>query len=263
MRRILTALSGRRSRVAATGLFVAFCASSAAAAARPAAAGDCASLLRMTQTFSDAGQRGDGPAMAAMLDDQVIFFNEGGDRADKADMGSAKPSAAAASVKTTMTVTDWACQVHGRTAVTSFIDDQRQEVGGETTHARYRSVETWLQEAGRWLMVGSATIALHDDPPAVSLRPEQLDDYVGTYQTWTGQRFSFTRTGSDLFASTQGGTPTLQKAEVRDVFFTPGRARFRKVFQRDSQGRVTGFAVRREGHDVVFHRLPDAPGAGG
>ena len=226
-------------------------------------AADCASagLLEKTQAFSDAGQRGDGAAMGALLDDRVVFFNEGGDRADKASMSSSTPQPGqGAGVK--MTVTDWACELHGEVAVASFIDDQ-VITGPAPMHARYRSVETWLREAGAWKMIASQTLALPDDPPSVTLPRALLDDYVGAFRGPTGQVFTFARRGDELTAAVDGGPGTVQKAEVRDVFFTPGRSRFRKVFQRDAAGRVTGFAYRREGHDILFTRAPAAPAHAG
>jgi len=38
------------------------------------------------------------------------------------------------------------------------------------------------------------------------------------------------------------------------VLFTPGQPRTRKIFQRDAQGRVTGFLSRREERDIVFKK---------
>ena len=38
-------------------------------------------------------------------------------------------------------------------------------------------------------------------------------------------------------------------AEARDVFFTPGKPRTRRIFRRGSDGGVTGFADRREGEE--------------
>jgi hypothetical protein len=46
------------------------------------------------------------------------------------------------------------------------------------------------------------------------------------------------------------------KAEAPDVLFVPGQTRYRKVFLRGSDGRVTGFAERREAWDIVWKRLP-------
>jgi hypothetical protein len=42
--------------------------------------------------------------------------------------------------------------------------------------------------------------------------------------------------------------------EVHDVLFTPGQPRTRKIFQRDANGKVTGFLDRRGGEDVVWRR---------
>ena len=227
----------------------------ASAPALAAPADDVSSLLRQkTQEFSDAGQRGDGATMARLLDDRVVFFNEGGDSASKQDMvGSASPPAPGVDIK--MTVTDWRCEVHGDVAVASFIDDQVVSGAGDGLHAQYRSVETWLKTGGEWRMIGSQTLALQDDPPAVALPAATLDEYVGTYKDGTGRRFTLIRKGGDLLAAVDDGAPTLQKAEVRDVLFTPGHARVRKVFQRDAAGHVTGFAYRREGHDTVFRKV--------
>lgn len=212
-------------------------------------------LLAKTQAFSDAGQRGDGPAMAAMLDDRVVFFNEGGDQATKADMAASTPASAQPGITTRMTVTDWRCEVHDDVAVASFIDDQQQDWHGQPFHARYRSVETWRRAGGDWRMIASETIALNDDPAAVTLPASALDDYVGAYEAAPGVRFTFMRQGDQLYAATAGGPPTLQNAEVRDLFFTPGRSRFTKLFERDAGGRVTGFVLRREGHDIRFRRV--------
>jgi len=225
-------------------------------ASMPAMAAEDVSALLMqkTQAFSDAGQQGDGAAMGKMLDDRVVFFNEGGDQATRKDMASSTP-APASGVITKMTVADWNCQVYGDVAVASFIDDQVRDLRGQVFHAKYRSVETWLKEGGDWLMIGSETIALQDDPPAVPVPAKALDDYVGAYEATPALKYTFARKGDDLMASANGGPASVQKAELRDVFFTPGAARVRKIFQRDANGAVTGFIYRREGHDIVFKRI--------
>ena len=107
-------------------------------------------------------------------------------------------------------------------------------------------------------MIGSQTLALPDDPAAVTLTAAQLDEYPGDYRAADGREFRFVRDGDHLNASLQGGPATAQAAEVRDVFFTPGRPRFRKVFTRDRDGQVDGFLYRAEGHDLRFLRLPVA-----
>lgn len=240
-------------RLLLTATALTMSASSALRAAEPT--GVSAQLLRMTEAFSDAGQRGDGAAMAAMLDDNVVFFNENGDRATKADIAASTPGPANPNVTTKMTVMDWDCKVYGDVAVASFVDDQKRVDHGEVFHARYRSVETWRRGAAGWRMIGSETIALHDDPPAIALSAKLLEQYAGTYVSAGGQKFTFARAGDHLVASLDGGPPAAQQAEVADVIFTPGRARTKKVFERGPNGEITGFSLRREGHDTHFRRV--------
>jgi ketosteroid isomerase-like protein len=227
----------------------------AAIFARPAAAAeDVSALLKAkTQAFSDAVQVGDAAVIDALLDPNVVFFNEGGDQATKRDMvsGAQPPPKGVAGV---ITVTDWRCQVYGDTVVASFIDDLMQDFHGQPFHARYQSVETWRKSAGQWRMIGSETIALYDDPRPATLSASVLDEYVGVYQAAPDLQFTFIRDGERLLASVNGGPLTPQLAEIKDVVFTPGRAGVRKIFQRDANGAVVGL-VYREGHDIYLKRL--------
>lgn len=218
----------------------------------------CTVLLAKTRTFSDASQTGDGATLGPLLDDHVVFFNETGERSTKPEMSDSKPSAPTAGVKTVMTVTDWGCEPHGDIAVTSFIDDQHQDFHGQPFHARYRSVETWMRSNGNWRMIGSQTVALQDDPPSVRLSASTLAEYAGVFEAAPDARFTFSIRDGTLFASLGDGMPVEQKAEMRDVVFTPGHARARKDFQRDPSGRVVGFLLRREGHDIYFKRTASA-----
>jgi ketosteroid isomerase-like protein len=227
---------------------------SSPASSTPTDAGISSLLRAKTAAFSEAGQRNDGDTMGAMLDDHVVFFNEGGDRASKADMAASVPAERPSGIATKMAIEDWQCEVHGDVAVASFIDNQDQNFHGQPFHARYRSVETWMREKGGWRMIASETIALVDDPKAVSLPPSTLQEYVGNYEAAPGVDFTFAMVGGQLVASANGGPSTPQMAEVRDVLFTPGRSRAKKVFERDSSGQVTGFLLRREGHDIRFER---------
>ncbi|HEX5207045.1 MAG TPA: DUF4440 domain-containing protein [Steroidobacteraceae bacterium] len=214
---------------------------------------DVSSLLhRLTQTFSDAGQQGKGSVMARYLDDDVIFFNEGGDRATKADMSTDGPPAPG--INRTITTTDWNCKVRGNVAVTSFIDVVEQGPAGKREQYKYRSVETWLNEKGHWKMIGSETLALQEDPATVALDQKTLDEYVGAYQTSSGMGITFTRQGSRLFAAVNGGSGVEQEAQARDIVFTSGHGATPKVFQRDTHGKVTGFVYLRGSHSLTFTR---------
>jgi len=218
----------------------------------PAFAEDsCALLLKQTQAFSDAGQRGDGAAMAKDLDPDVIFFNETGEQATRADMASATPPPAGSPVRT-ITTTDWGCKIHGDVAVTSFIDVLQQ---GKPDEMKFRSVESWKKGKSGWTMIGSETLTLQQDPDAIALDGKALDEYAGTYEAPGGLKFVFAHKGDDLVASLNGGAETAQKAQARDIFFTAGHGNTPKVFQRGSDGKITGFIYLRGKNSIAFKRV--------
>jgi len=218
----------------------------------PAFAQDsCVLLYKRTQAFSDAGQRGDGAAMAKMLDPHVIFFNETGEKATRADMAGATRPGAGAPIRA-ITTTDWNCKVYGDVAVTSFIDVLEQGKPGEM---KFRSVETWRKEGAVWRMIGSETLTLQQDPDPVVLDGKALDEYAGSYEAGAGMKFTFARKDDDLVASLNGGAETAQKAQARDIFFTPGHGTTPKVFQRGDDGKLTGFIYLRGKNSVVITRV--------
>jgi ketosteroid isomerase-like protein len=218
----------------------------------PALAQDnCDFLHKRTQAFSDAGQRGDGAAMAKLLDPHVIFFNETGEKATRADMAGATPPATGAPIRA-VTTTDWDCKVYGDVAVTSFIDVLEQGKPGEM---KFRSVETWRKDGAAWKMIGSETLTLQQDPDPVVLDGKALDEYAGSYEAGASMKFTFARKDGDLVASLNSGPETAQKAQARDIFFTPGHGTTPKVFQRGDDGKITGFIYLRGKNSIVFKRV--------
>jgi uncharacterized protein DUF4440 len=212
---------------------------------------NCSRLHQRTQAFSDAGQRGDGAAMGKMLDPDVIFFNETGEKATRADMASATAPAAGTPIRK-ITTTDWNCKVYGGVAVTSFIDVLDP---GSPAETRFRSVETWRKAGAAWTLIGSETLTLQQDPDAVVLDSKTLDEYAGSYEAAGSMTFTLVHKDADLVASLNGGAETAQKAQARDIFFTPGHGATPKVFQRGSDGRITGFVYLRGKNSIVFKRV--------
>lgn len=213
-----------------------------------------ATIKRQSQEFSDASASGDTKVFAQYLDDRVIFINEGGDISSKKDLTASSPPGPK-NVTNQLVQTDFHIELHGDVAVTSFTDNATVHVGEQVMKPRFRSTEVWLNEGDAWRMISSQTVALSDDPPAVTLSPNELDDYVGTYQAAPGYTVAITHEGSQLLSATNGAKPTPLQAEMRDVLFTPGQARMRRYFERDSQGKVTGFSSRREGHSLDFRKI--------
>lgn len=219
------------------------------------AAEDVATMIRrQSQEFSDASASNDVATLAKYLDDRVVFINEGGDIATKQDIISPGPPGPK-NVSNHLVQTDFHIEIHGKVAVTRFTDNATVRVGEQTLTPRFRSTEVWLDEGDAWRMISSQTVALSDDPPAHPLSMQELDDYVGTYQAAPGIAVTITRKGAQLLSATLGAKPTPLLAEVRDVLFTPGQPRTRRVFERDAHGKVTGFFSRREGHGVEFRKV--------
>lgn len=219
----------------------------------PSHAEDVSSLLhRLTQAFSDAGQQGKGSVMARYLDDDVIFFNEDGSEATKADMSQDGPPAPG--INRTIMTTDWHCKAHGDIAVTSFVDVVEVGPPAQRQEYRYRSVETWLKERTGWKIIGSETLTLHEDPPAIALDSRTLDEYVGTYEASPGIAMTFARQGDRLLASLNGGSGVAQEAQARDILFSPGRGATPKIFQRDDAGKIIGFVYLTGNHSLTFKR---------
>lgn len=215
---------------------------------------DLSALLKAkTQAFSDAGQEGKGAVMGAMLADDVVFVNEGGDIATKKDIvesaGPAQPG-----IERHIEVTDWSLTPHGSTAVAKFVDVLTQKIGAQTVQYKFLSTEVWQKKKGQWLMISSQTLALQQDPPAIALPDAVLDQYVGDYRMSDKFLYRIARDGDHLTGSMNGGTPVELRAEMRDLLFTPGQPRVRRLFQRDAEGRITGFISRREGRDTVLTR---------
>jgi len=211
-------------------------------------------IKRQSQEFSDASASGDAGALAKYLDDRVLFMNEGGDMPSKKDIvDGAQPASNGTS--NTLKQENFRIEVFGNVAVTSFTDVSTAQFHGQMLYGKYLSTEVWLREPRGWKMISSQTMAAQDDPPAVALPPAVLEEYVGTYAAGEDYHYRIERNGGDLSGTPDGGKPVALKAELRDVLFTPGQPRTRKIFQRDESGKVIGFINRREGHDVVLRRV--------
>ena len=210
---------------------------------------DVAALIkRQSQEFSDASATGDSAAFDRLLDDSVVFMNETGAIATKKDLlAGAKPPQAGFRQK--LEQTDYAMQLHGNVAVTSFTDNSTVEFNGQTSHGTYKSTEVWMKEKSGWRMISSQTIAIPADPPEAKLASNVLDEYVGTYKASDAFVFKIARDGDHLTGSVNGADPYTIAVELADVLFTPGQPRMRRIFERDASGKITGFIVRRDGRD--------------
>jgi ketosteroid isomerase-like protein len=214
---------------------------------------DAALIKRQSQEFSDASASADAKIIEKYLDDDVIFMDESGSISSKHDI-VAGLSPPAEGISNKLVQSDWQIKIQGNVAVTSFADNSTMSIYGQSYQARYLSTEVWLKKAGAWRMISSQTLALPADPPAIHLPNDLLDQYAGTYEAGPKLIVRIERKDDGLASTTNGGKTNPLLAEVRDVLFTPGQPRVRRIFERDAAGKITGFIARHEGHDLRFKR---------
>ena len=247
-----------RSLLAIAGVLapLAACATAppAAASTDPAAAGNLEGVLRaQTQAMLDAVAAGDARVWDRYLDPQVIYLSEAGDVETKAQLlDELKPLPPG--ITGHIAISKFEVRSFGDTAVVLHVDEETENYFGQEIHAQYMNTATWRRGTGGWTLIVQQVLATQADPPAIALPAAQLDDYTGSYRLTDEIHYAIRREADHLVGERTGRPPQALRIEARDVAFVPGQPRSRKVFQRDAGGRITGFADRREGRDIVWTR---------
>src|SRR5262245_36633867 len=222
--------------------------------AKPAAEDVPALLKRQTQELVDAISTGSAEVWDRYLDPGLRYIDETGTVLTKKEMvEGTKPLPAG--VSGTIRVTDFDVAVHGDVAIATYVDDESENFHGHALHCRYRTTDTWKKTAGGWRLIAGQVLALREDPPAVTLSPALRREYEGTYALAPGIAYEIRGAGEKLEGQQTGRKAETLLAEAPDVLFVPGRPRYRSVFQRGADGRITGFAERREAWDLVWKRV--------
>ena len=239
---------GARALLAATVLL---------AATAPACAADdpaLAVLLKArTQAMSDAIPIADKAVWDTALDPAVMYVTENDIVMDKAAvMADLVPLPAGLVGKAI--ITDYRLQRYGDMAIATYIADEGLDYHGQHIQTHFRITDTWALRPAGWRIVGSQTLAVLDDPPAIALPQTKLADYAGRYTLTPDIHYVVRVADGKLLGLRDGGKEVALVAEAPDLFFVAGSPRSRKVFVRDAAGRVIGFGDRREGHDIMWKR---------
>ena len=211
-------------------------------------------LQRQTQEMLDAIAAGDRAPWTRYLHEQMISTVEDGtvkSRTQLIDEIRALP----AGVWGKLRVTAFKATVVGDTAIATYVADEDEGYFGQVLHAKYATTDTWLRVGSSWQLAASAVLALRTDPPAITPPEAALDQYVGVYALTPEITYTIRRTPQGLTGQRTGRDPVRLDVELADCLFTPGQPRLRKIFQRDAQGRITGFVERRESWDIAWQRL--------
>lgn len=226
---------------------------SAVPASVPPDSGVTGTLRRQTQELLDAITTGSADVWERYLDPTVSFTTEDGEvktKREMVDYTKPLPNEISGDIR----IVEFTAAVHGDVAVTTHVDDEHETFHGHRLHCQYRSTDTWLRTAAGWRLIGSQVLALRTDPPAITLAPAALDEYVGRYVLAPELAYEIRRDRNLLLGQETGRKPDTLRVEARDVLFVPGRPRYRKVFRRDAGGHVVDFAERRETWDLVWSR---------
>jgi uncharacterized protein DUF4440 len=227
------------------------------AASRHAAAAEKTAevLRRQTQELFDAVSAGKAAVWEKYLDANVRYVDESGAVMTKKEMVEGiRPLPEG--VSGTIEVTGFDVALHGSVAVATHVEDEHENYHGAKLHCQYRTTDTWLKTSTGWRLVAAQVLALRTDPPSVPLAPALRNEYCGRYALSPEVTYEVRCQGDALEGQQAGRKPEEIRAEAPDVLFVPGKPRYRKVFLRGADGRVTGFAERREAWDIIWTRLP-------
>jgi Domain of unknown function (DUF4440)/Domain of unknown function (DUF3471) len=139
-------------------------------------------------------------------------------------------------------------------AVLAYVAAEEETIFGQLLKTDFPTTDVYEKQAGRWRLVSSHVTVIHKQPPTIRLPPGQLDAYVGTYELAPGVDYVVKRDGERLLGQRTGRKEEELSAEADGIFMRKGH-RGRKMFVRDSAGRVTELRDRRDGNDLVWRRI--------
>jgi ketosteroid isomerase-like protein len=223
----------------------------AAAAAHADAVSTDATLKKITQEMADALAPGDRAVWERYTDPSLLFVTEDNLVKTRTQfLADLAPLPAGYSGQ--IAIVEFQSKDYGAFAVTTYIQDEHENVEGHELHAHYRTTDTWRRTPAGWRLAASETFSVPIDPPAGTASADALASFEGRYRLSAKTAETIRRDGDHLVVEREGRAPQILVVASGDVFFTPGRPRTMRVFQRDSAGRVIGFADRREGVDLVW-----------
>ena len=210
-------------------------------------------LRTLDQALLDAFAPGDVAVWNRALAPDAIYVDENGailHRKEFLDQLKPLPAGTSGHIR----ISDYQAHISGMLATVVHKDDEEENYHGQLLHAQYLTTETWQRSNGRWQLLLAHVYVVPHAPPAIALSSSQLDAYAGTYSGGDDLTYIIKRNGDHLEGARPGQPPAPLYPEAPDLFFNPDQLRNRKIFQRDSSGRITGFIDRREGQDLVWRK---------
>ena len=209
-------------------------------------------LVKNEQALADAIAVGDKAIWNKYLHDSCLITIEDGSTLDKKkflDELNPLPKGYVGRIN----VIEPQLQVHGKTAVLTFIDDEYLELYNQKIHTQYRQTNTWINFNGQWKIIAMQLFEIPKNPPAIVVNSEILNQYAGTYVLSTDREAFVYVEGGKLFVK-KGERPAQELfAQTDNVFFRKGDGRVDIIFLKDSGGQLR-MIERREGEDLVWKK---------
>jgi len=214
---------------------------------------DAKVLEAITQEMADAVAPGNKAVWDRYLDANALYVDENNEVKTKSMLlAEFKPLPPGFSGM--IKIIQFRVQFHPGVAVTTYVHNETEDVQGQVLRNQFRETDTWRKTGAGWRLIAAQVLAIPKDPPETHLSVEQLAEYAGTYSMSKATQTIIRVADGALIAERADRPARTMKVELRDIFFTPGRPRERRIFTRDSAGVITGFVDRREGEDLVWRR---------
>lgn len=210
-------------------------------------------LRAKDQALLDAIAPGDVKTWDDALAANALYLDENNQQMNRAEF-LAQLQPLPKSVSGNIQISTYSAQFSGDVATVIHTDDETENYHGQNLKAQYVMSETWQKQGESWKLLQVHAAVVLQEPKSIVLPLSELDAYVGRYSAAPDVNYAIRRDGDHLIGQVEGRPETPLLVEVRDVFFVNGRLRVRKIFQRDGQGKITGFIDRREGEDLVWKR---------
>lgn len=211
-------------------------------------------LRQNTQALLDALAPGDKATWDRLLDPKAVQVDENDVVRDKTQILAALEPLGPG-LTGNLQIDDFCVALYDQVAVVTHEDKEYLEYHGQVLRSRFRMTDTWRRSPAGWRLLGEQVLAVQQDPPSVPFDSKSCA-YAGRYALTADIVATIGCKGDMLTVERPGKPARTFLAETPDVFFEPGSPRTRRIFQRDTQGRVTGFVDRREERDIAWKKLP-------
>jgi hypothetical protein len=153
----------------------------ASAAAHADAASTDATLKRITQEMADALAPGDRAVWERYTDPSLLYVTEDNlVKSRKQFLADLAPLPAGYSGQ--IAIVEFQSRDFGPFAVTTYIQDEHENVEGHELHAHYRTTDTWRRTPAGWRLAASETFSVPIDPPAGTASADALANFEGRYR---------------------------------------------------------------------------------